>query len=442
MRGSAATILGSSNLATRLWALDAGATVSGELTADLGAPGTPFSRMIFGQFLEHFQRQVYGGIFDPGSPLANRHGFRSDVLEALRELKVPIVRWPGGCFASAYHWRDGVGKDRQPSFDKAWGVEDPNTFGTDEFIKWCYLLGAEPYICTNAGTGTSEEISNWVEYCNLKNEGRYARMRAANGSPDPFKVRYWSIGNENYLGGEIGAKTVEEWGPLVRESAKMMRAVDSDLQILAAATVTGNWTPPMLKDAGKYLNFISIHGYWDALWQRGTHPSDYLHCMAFCEAPERQIQQAIELLNQTGFGDRIKIAFDEWNLRGWHHPGFPGGGANQLAEISERDENDLVPQPALSQVPGERARKMAGRARFRDIASNQGIPIRRPRDSRKEQRPALSLHWAACFRQARECSGCHGWFSRPMVAEGIVFRSASASCLPGSQNTSAGDSVE
>ena len=177
MRGSAATILGSSNLATRLWALDAGATVSGELTADLGAPGTPFSRMIFGQFLEHFQRQVYGGIFDPGSPLANRHGFRSDVLEALRELKVPIVRWPGGCFASAYHWRDGVGKDRQPSFDKAWGVEDPNTFGTDEFIKWCYLLGAEPYICTNAGTGTSEEISNWVESCNLKNEGRYAPVR-------------------------------------------------------------------------------------------------------------------------------------------------------------------------------------------------------------------------------------------------------------------------
>ena len=183
-------------------------------------------------------------------------------------------------------------------------------------------------------------MSNWVEYCNLKDEGRYSRMRAANGSPEPFKVRYWSIGNENYLGGEIGAKTVEEWGPLVRESAKMMRAVDSDLQILAAATVTGNWTPPMLKDAGKYLNFISIHGYWDALWQRGTHPSDYLHCMAFCEAPERQIQQAIELLNQTGFGDRIKIAFDEWNLRGWHHPGFPGGGANQLAEISERDESD------------------------------------------------------------------------------------------------------
>jgi alpha-N-arabinofuranosidase len=333
-------ILGCSTLAGKLSGLDAGTGVSGELSADLTALGTPFNRMIFGQFLEHFQRQVYGGVFDPGSPLADKNGFRTDVIEALRDLKVPIVRWPGGCFASAYHWREGVGKDRQPSFDKAWGVEDPNTFGTDEFVKWCRIVGAEPYICTNAGTGTSEEMSNWVEYCNLKNEGRYSRMRAANGYPEPFNIRYWSIGNENYLGGEIGAKTVEEWGPLVRESAKMMRAVDSDLQILAAATVTGNWTPPMLKDAGKYLNFISIHGYWDALWQRGTHPSDYLHCMAFCEAPEQQIQQAVELLNRTGFGDSIKIAFDEWNLRGWHHPGFPGGGANQLAEISERDESD------------------------------------------------------------------------------------------------------
>jgi alpha-N-arabinofuranosidase len=339
-QGSAAMIFGSTALATKLSALDTGARVFGELTADLSGPSTPFSRMLFGQFLEHFQRQVYGGVFDPGSPLADKDGFRTDVVEALRELRVPIVRWPGGCFASAYHWRDGVGKDRQPSFDKAWGVEDPNTFGTDEFVKWCRLVGAEPYICTNAGSGTPEEMSDWVEYCNLKEQGRYSRMRKAHGFPEPFNVRFWSIGNENYLGGEIGAKTVEEWGPLVRESAKMMRSVDSELKILAATTVSGDWTPPLLKDAGKYLDYISIHGYWDALWQRGTHPSDYLHCMAFCEAPEQQIQQAVELLNQTGFGDRIKIAFDEWNLRGWHHPGFPGGGANQLAMIRERDESD------------------------------------------------------------------------------------------------------
>ena len=334
-----AAVLGSSTLA-RGFSLDDSTRVAGQFTADLSAASTPFNRMLFGQFLEHFQRQVYGGVFDPGSPLSDGKGFRLDVIAALRELKVPVVRWPGGCFASAYHWRDGVGKDRQPSLDKAWGVEDPNTFGTDEFVEWCRLVGAQPYICTNAGTGTPEEMSDWVEYCNLKEQGRYSRMRKANGYPEPFNVRYWSIGNENYLGGEIGAKTVAEWGPLVRESAKMMRAVDSDLQILAAATVDGNWTPPMLKDAGKYLNYISIHGYWDALWQRGTKPADYLHSVAHSEEPEQQIQKAIELLNQNGFGDRIKIAFDEWNLRGWHHPGFPGGGADQLEEIRERDESD------------------------------------------------------------------------------------------------------
>jgi len=321
--------------------LETGQKVSGEVTVDVSASATPFNRMIFGQFLEHFHRQVYGGVFEPGSPLADKDGFRVDVIEALRELRVPIVRWPGGCFASAYHWRDGVGKDREPSFDKAWGVEDPNTFGTDEFVKWCRLVGCEPYICTNAGTGTQEEMSDWVEYCNLQEKGRNARLRKKNGSHEPFNVRYWSIGNENYLGGEIGAKTVEEWAPLVRESAKMMRAVDSNLKILAAATVNGNWTPPMLKAAGRYLDYISIHYYWDALWQHGTHPSSYLKSMVAGPIPEKQIKQAVDLLNQNGFGDKIKIAFDEWNLRGWHHPGFPGGGANQLGMIQERDENDL-----------------------------------------------------------------------------------------------------
>ena len=334
-------MLASTALGKSLASASSDMVISGSLTADVFTNATEFNRMIFGQFLEHFQRQVYGGVFEPGSPLSDRNGFRLDVIEALRELRVPIVRWPGGCFASAYHWRDGIGRGRQSSFDKAWGVEDPNTFGTDEFVKWCRMVGAEPYICTNAGTGTSEEMSDWVEYCNLKDQGRYARMRMANGSAAPHNVRYWSIGNENYLGGEIGAKTVEEWAPLVCESAKMMRAVDSRLKILAAATVNGNWTPPLLKVSGKYLDYISIHGYWDALWQRGTHPSDYLHCMAFCEAPEQQIRQAVELLEQNGFSDRIKIAFDEWNLRGWHHPGFPGGGADQVDKIRERDESDL-----------------------------------------------------------------------------------------------------
>ena len=310
----------------------------GALTIDLSAPGVPFNRMLFGQFLEHFHRQVYGGVFEPGSSLADENGFRKDVIAALRELRVPVVRWPGGCFASAYHWLHGVGRNRQPSFDKAWGVEDPNTFGTDEFVKWCRAIGAEPYICTNAGSGTAEEMSDWVEYCNLKTQGRYARLRQANGYSDPHNVQFWSIGNENYLGGEIGGKTLAEWGPLVRESAKMMRAVDKGVKVLAAATTTGGWTASLLKEAGQFLDYISIHGYWDPLWQK-NEPAGYLRCMMRSEEPEREILEAVAQLEEGGFGSRIKIAFDEWNLRGWHHPGFPGGGTSQEL-IQRRDEND------------------------------------------------------------------------------------------------------
>jgi len=129
--------------------------LNAELTVDLSSAPQEYSPMIFGQFIEHFHRQIYGGIFEPGSKLSDEQGFRKDVIQALRDLKVPVVRWPGGCFVSSYHWLKGVGENRIPVYDKAWHVEEPNTFGTDEYIDWCIKIGAEPYICTNAGTGSS-----------------------------------------------------------------------------------------------------------------------------------------------------------------------------------------------------------------------------------------------------------------------------------------------
>ena len=196
---------------------------------------------IYGQFLEHFHRQIYGGIFEPGSPLADEHGFRTDVLGALRPLRIPLIRWPGGCFVSAYHWQDGVGK-RTPVFDKAWRVEEPNTFGTDEFIRFCQKLNTEPYLCGNAGTGSSEEMSNWVEYCNLASAGRWAKERIANGFTTPHKVKYWSIGNENYGHWEMGAKDALERVRYVTETAKMMRRVDPSIEILVPFTEIVDWT--------------------------------------------------------------------------------------------------------------------------------------------------------------------------------------------------------
>lgn len=211
------------------------------------------SPMIYGHFIEHFHRQIYGGIYDPGNPLSDEDGFRTDVMNAMRKIKIPILRWPGGCFVSAYHWKDAVGDTRTPAFDKSWRVEDPNTFGTDEYVKLCRKLGCEPYICTNAGTGTPEEMSDWVEYCNLESEGKYAKWRIKNGYEEPHRVKYWSIGNENYGSWEIGAKTSDEWGRLVRESAKMMKHVDPATELSAAALTDIDWNLKLLSICGPYL---------------------------------------------------------------------------------------------------------------------------------------------------------------------------------------------
>lgn len=300
------------------------------------------SPMLYGHFIEHFHRQIYDGIFDPSSPLSDEDGFRTDIIEAMRRIKVPVLRWPGGCFVSSYHWKDAVGPVRQPLFDKAWRVEDPNTFGTDEYIRLCAKIGCEPYICTNAGTGTPEEMSDWVEYCNLENEGRYAKQRIANGYEKPYKVKYWSIGNENYGHWEIGAKSADEWGRLVRESAKMMRHVDPEAQLSAAALTDLDWNINLLKNCGQYLDWISIHQYWDMMAEV-NEPASYEECMAFTKNIARSVDEVRGILTAMGLEDSIKIAFDEWNLRSWHHPNVHTIrlGVDRNDYLSPRDKNDV-----------------------------------------------------------------------------------------------------
>jgi alpha-N-arabinofuranosidase len=292
---------------------------------------------IYGHFIEHFHRQVYGGIYDPGSPLSDAAGLRRDVCDAIRALKPPVIRWPGGCYVSAYHWEDGIGPTRSPRFDKAWRVEESNAFGTDEFIGFCRNVGAEPYICTNAGSGTSEEMSNWVEYCNLAGQGKWARLRRDNGFAAPHAVRYWSIGNENYGDWEIGAKGAEEWARFVKESGKMMKAVDPSIQLMAASVAELDWNLRLLREAGTVLDWISIHGYWDPLWERNDL-SSYETCMALSATIGEKITTTEHILGALGLLGRIRIAFDEWNLRGWHHPHRWSATEDYL---TPRDKNDL-----------------------------------------------------------------------------------------------------
>ena len=300
--------------------------------------------MIYGHFIEHFHRQIYGGVYDPASPFADEDGLRADVLEAMRQMKVPVLRWPGGCFVSSYHWKKAVGKNRTPFFDKAWRVEDPNTFGTDEYIKFCRKIDCAPYICTNAGTGTMEEMSDWVEYCNLKDQGEYAKQRVENGFDEPHAVKYWSIGNENYGDWEIGAKDADEWSRLVLESAKMMKHADPTIELSAAALTDPNWNLKLLQKAGKFLDWISIHAYYDGLQNTLEYaPSDYETMMSRTGKIKASISKVRGTLMMLGLEKKIKITYDEWNPRGWHHPGMHtnlGYGLENDEYLKVRDRND------------------------------------------------------------------------------------------------------
>ena len=275
-----------------------------------------YNPMIFGGFLEHFGKQIYGGVFDPESPLSDKKGFRTDVIEALNELKVPVIRWPGGCFVDGYHWINGVGENRKPTDDVRWGVIEPNTFGTHEFIELCRLLDTEPYICHN-GLADVQEMSDWVEYSN-SNEGKFAEMRRENGYPSPLNVKIWSVGNE---------RSGRDYIHKVRDAGLAMKKMDSSL-LVTCSGIHGNSRidPYLFEAAGEYLDYISAHQYWIENWQILETP-DYLSCIMLSEKPEAYIQDVIHQI-QTAEKEgqikegKIKIAFDEWNLRSWHHPGF------------------------------------------------------------------------------------------------------------------------
>lgn len=300
-------------------------------------------RMIYGHFLEHHHRQIYGGVYDPLSRFADADGFRTDVLEALRRLRTPIIRWPGGCYVSAYHWKDGVGQKRTPTFDKAWRTEESNQFGTDEFVKLCRKLDCEPYICTNGGTGTAEEMSDWVEYCNLTEMGKYAKERIGNGYKEPYKIKYWSIGNENWGAHEIGAKDADEWGRLVREAAKMMLSVDPYIELSAASIWDLNWNLNLLRSAGRYLKWISIHKYWDFSPDGKTYIDYHTTVLRTGEDIQIYIDLVRAYLISLRLEKKIKIAFDEWNLRGWYHP-------NILEEEDDKYKEKYLQTKALNDV--------------------------------------------------------------------------------------------
>ena len=277
-------------------------------------PVTTSDPMIYGGFIEHFGKQIYGGFFEPGSPLADEAGFRLDVIEAIRELKVPVIRWPGGCFVDSYHWQKGVGAVRQPYEDDRWGVREPNTFGTHEFIELCRRIGAEPYICQNS-LADIQEMADWVSYCN-DTTGEFAELRRENGHPEPFNVRYWSVGNE-----KVGKGYIDK----VRDTAAAMKEVDPSIEVTCSGAhgPSAYIDPYLFETAGPHLDLLSIHEYWIPNFSVHQTP-DYLSCMMLSEKPDAHLSAVVDSIDKAGMRDRLTIAFDEWNLRSWHHPGFSG----------------------------------------------------------------------------------------------------------------------
>ena len=235
----------------------------------------------------------------------------------MRQIRPSILRWPGGWFADGYHWQDGVGAvDGRPArTNLAWGGEESNRFGTDEFIDYCRRLGCEPYLCVNVGSGTPEEAAAWVEYCNGTGATAYAGKRRANGSQSPFGVKYWGIGNEidetDHVN-EIGCLSAVDYARAVREYSKLMKRVSPDVETIAVGSNSGevDWNLTVLEKAGAHMDTIALHGYY------GT--DDYYSTVAapvYVERRLRMLQAAIELASFAASLPRpIGIAFDEWNV--------------------------------------------------------------------------------------------------------------------------------
>lgn len=270
-------------------------------------------RRIYGHFIEHLSRCIYGGVFEEDSPLSDSHGFRRDVLEAVGGLHVPVLRWPGGNFVSGYHWQDGIGpiEQRPRRMELAWHAEESNRFGTDEFMAYCRLIGAEPYLCINMGTGTLDEAQAWVEYCNGTGNTYWANLRRQHGHVEPFAVKYWGLGNEMYGDWQIGALSAEDYVKQAREYAKVMKWTDPGIHLVSCGQLGWNtWDQVVLEGLASLVDYHSIHIY--------TSSPDYYRNVLEPHQAEYALNICQMLIDRVRYDQQIahpiRIAYDEWNV--------------------------------------------------------------------------------------------------------------------------------
>ncbi len=325
-------------LSSSLWAQSAPAA---RIKIDLDRTIGTVHPHIFGNFAEHLGRCIYGGLYEPGSPLSDAKGYRKDVMEAIKGLGVSILRWPGGNFVSGYNWKDGIGplNLRPVRPEGAWGAVEPNTFGTDEFLDYSEKLGVEPYICINAGLGTVEDARQWVEYTNETRKTYWADQRRKNGREKPYNVKYWGLGNEIDGPWQLGYKNADDYVKFALEAAKAMRRVDPSIKLIASGSSNfgGNsdwisWNRRVLEGLRNEIDYISLHTY---IGNRNNNLEQFLGQSANIDHRIEVVEGQIRAVQSGQARPRpIAIAYDEWNV--WYRArgdGEHATGATRLEEI-------------------------------------------------------------------------------------------------------------
>jgi alpha-L-arabinofuranosidase len=309
----------------------------------------PLDRKVFGSFIEHLGRSVYEGIYEPGSRLADANGYRKDVLEEIRKMGVPIIRYPGGNFVSGYNWLDGVGpKDKRPVvLDKAWNTIEPNQFGTNEFLEWCREVGAEPLMGLNLGTGTPEMAAALVEYCNQEKGTKWSDLRREHGIEKAHKVKWWCLGNEMDGPWQIGHMPAREYGLKARDCANQMRMVDPSLQLIACGSSGPGmstyleWDRQVLEECYDMVDGISLHCYYRNDAQETGAAGDTSKFLSFNLQMEAQIDEIAGVCDYVRARARSRkklwLSFDEWNV--WYRARGGDGDRKRAPHLLEEVYN-------------------------------------------------------------------------------------------------------
>jgi alpha-L-arabinofuranosidase len=281
-------------------------------------------RNLFGSFLEHLGRAIYQGIYDPGNKFSDPNGFRTDVADAIKELGVPIIRYPGGNFVSGYNWLDGIGpkKDRPVTLDKAWNTLESNQFGTDEFLLWTKLVGTEPLMGLNLGTGTAEEAAALVEYCNVDKDTKWSELRRQHGYAEPYQVRHWCLGNEMDGPWQIGHMSAAEYGMKAQDAARQMRYVDPSVKLIACGSSGPlmptylEWDREVLERCYENVDGLSLHRYFGNTAEETGLSSEKF--VALNLTMDRQIEETLAVCDLVRGHKRspkpLWLSFDEWNV--------------------------------------------------------------------------------------------------------------------------------